>query len=154
MNITLNTISENTFFKISNILNNDSEVNKYVSFNSKNNSYGIFLNDILIGLFSLHPYIDDNIVIHIALIQEYRNKGIGKLILNCILEKYGELYKNSENFFIDINYSNKKAINAFKKTDWIYTNEYNDLILDEVGEISILYKKENPFYTKRKELSR
>ena len=152
MNITLNKINRDTFNEISDTLNNDLEVGKYVKFSDYKNTYGIYLNDKLIGLFSLHLFINFNVTMHIALLKEYRNKGIGYYVLDGIIKKYGINYPNSEYFMIDVNYSNEKALNSFNKMNLKTTNEFDELMIDEGGEFFKLYKKENPYYVKRKEL--
>lgn len=152
MNITLNKIEKCTFDKISDILNNDLEVSKYVKFSDYKNTYGIYLNDKLIGLFSLHLFINFNVTMHIALLKEYRNKGIGYYVLDGIIKKYGINYPDSEYFMIDVSYNNEKALNSFNKMNLKTTNEFDELMIDEGGEFFKLYKKENPYYVKRKEL--
>lgn len=148
MNINLEKIDDFQFKKISDILNNDINVKKFVTFSNNTNTYGIYLNKNLIGLFSLHLFIESNIVIHIALLEEYRNKGIGCMVINEIIKKYGIYYPYSEYFMINISYNNEKALYSFSKTDWINTNEYDELMIEEGGEIFKIYKKENPHYKK------
>lgn len=152
MSITLNKINKSTFNEISYILNNDLEINKYVKFNNYENTYGIYLNDKLIGLFSLYLFINFNVAIHIALLKEYRNKGIGYFVLNNIIKKYGMNYTDSEYFILDVSCNNEKALNSFSKMNWKNTNEFDELMINEGGEFFKLYKKENPHYIKRKDL--
>lgn len=139
--------------KITNNLNNDPEVNKFITFNNKKQSNGILLNNKVIGLFELYKFINGSITIHSALLKEYRNKGIGKIIINKIVEEYGKNYPDSEYFIVNIDYKNERAIRSIEKTDWEKTYDYDEIMIDEGSQFFVLYQKRNPnFYRKKKEL--
>ncbi len=149
--VTLKKIDKEEFEKISNELNNDPEVKKFVNFYDFSSTYGILLNNNIVGLFSLYPFIDNNVVIHIAILKEFRNKGIGGIALDEIVEKYGELFLNSKYFMLDINYENEKAKNTAKKNNWKRTYEYDEIMEAEGAEVFDLYVKKNPCYGEEKE---
>ena len=149
--ITLKKITKEEFEKISNQLNNDSDVKKFVNFYDFDNTYGILLNNNIVGLFSLYPFIDKNVVIHIAILKEFRNKGIGSIALDEIVENYGSLFLNSKYFMLDVNYKNENAINTAKKNNWERTYEYDEMMENEGAEIFKLYRKRNPYYEEKKE---
>lgn len=144
--ITLMPIDEKHFSEIAPTLNNDTKVNKFVSFYYSKSTNGIIFNGEVIGLFTLNKFIEDNLTIHIALLEEFRNKGICGIILNKIVAEYGKSYPESEFFMANINYENKEAIRVLEKLKWPRTYRFDDIMNNEGGEFFIIYEKENPYY--------
>lgn len=148
--ITLTPIDEENFNIVSKKLNEDPEVNKFVSFYNVSNTDAILVDNKIAGLFKLSRFIEGNMTIHIALLKEYRGKGIGGIAINKIVEEYGENYPDAQYFMGNMNYTNKRAIKSIEKLGWDRTYRYDEMMNDEGGEFFILYEKANPYCPKNK----
>ncbi len=147
-NIFLHSINAETFFKISAILNNDIE-KQFVYFYDSKNTLGVFFNNQLVGLFTLNKFIGNTLAIHIALLPEYRCKGIGSTSINTIVNELGQIYPNIEYFIANTSFDNKKAINSLEKAGWERTYEYDEEMEREGSEFFIIYQRKNPHYSKK-----
>jgi len=134
--ITLTSVDRNRYSETTDIINN-SKVNF-------SNYEAIVLDNKLIGLFTLNKFIEDNITIHIELLEQFRTIETYNIIINGIIEKYGKIYPESEFFMININYDDEASINLFKNLNWTKTHEFDEIMRDEGGEFFVIYKKENP----------
>lgn len=152
-NIMLTPLEDNILNNIMYELNNDPEVNKFVRFSNTKQLCGILLNNEVIGLFELCKFIENNVAIHIALLKEHRNKGIGKFVMDKIVETYGKEYSDSKYFIANIDYRNERAINAMENANWEKNDDYNEIMINEGSKFFTIYQKRNPLFdVKRKEL--
>ena len=147
--INLYSLKKEDFKKIADKLNNDPDVNKFVRFYDYETAVGIFYNNQLVGLFSLNRFINNSLAIHIAILKEFRNKGIGSKVLNKIVEDYGITYSEVEFFTVNINYKNKTAIDFVNKLGWNNTHKYDEIMDNEGSEFFIIYEKGNPYYHRK-----
>lgn len=67
----------------------------------------------IIGFFIFYNVIDEMHILDITVAKEMQSKGIGGLMLNYVLKKYGSL--NMKYFFLEVRVSNKPAISLYKK---------------------------------------
>lgn len=146
--IDLYPINEEQFSKISAILNHDDD-NPFVGFYNSKSTIGIFMNNQIIGLFNLNKFIGNTLAIHIALLKEFRNHGIGGIVFEQILEEYGKTYPEIESFIANMNYQNKRAIHFFYKLGWHQAYRYDEQMDNEGGEFFIIFEKKNPYYHRK-----
>ncbi len=122
---------------------------EYVSF-SYNDVNGILYKKKIIGLFKLKKFIDNNLSIDIAILNEYKGKRIAPITLEKIVKTYGEKYPNIKRFIANTSPFNKPVIKSFSNSSWTQTYEYDELMIDEGSEFYNIYYKENPYYKKEK----
>lgn len=131
------------------IIDNINKENKFVHFSSNDDINGIYVDNQLVGIFTLNDFIDNTIAIHFTIFKEFRNRKYGRNVLNEIVMQYGENYSDNKYFVVNIDIENQKMINLLNKTDWIKTYEYDDLMEEEGAEFFIIYKKKNPYYIRK-----
>lgn len=145
--IDLYPINDEQFSKIATILNHDD--NLFVNFYNVKSTIGIFMDNQIIGLFNLNKFINNTLAIHIALLKEFRNHGIGGIVFEKILEEYGQIYSDVEFFIANTDYKNERAIHFFYKLGWHQTYRYDEQMDNEGGEFFIIFEKENPYYHRK-----
>lgn len=146
--IDLYPITEEQFKKISFILNNDDD-NQFVDFYNSKSTIGIFMDNQIIGLFNLNKFINNTLAIHIALLKEFRNNGIGGIVFEKIVDEYGKTYPEIEFFIANIDYKNERAIKVLSKLNWTKTYKYDEIMINEGGEFFIIFEKNNPYYNRK-----
>jgi ribosomal-protein-alanine N-acetyltransferase len=81
---------------------------------STNTIYLVLLdNESIIGYIGLEPLVDHADITGIAVLNEYRKKGLASYLLNTAIEKCREI--NLDNIFLEVRTSNLPAINLYKK---------------------------------------
>ncbi|MHB1661090.1 MAG: ribosomal protein S18-alanine N-acetyltransferase [bacterium] len=82
----------------------------------------------IIGFFIFYNVIDEMHILDITVAKEMQSKGIGTLMLDYVLKKYGSL--NTKQFFLEVRASNKPAISLYKKSGFkifmLRKNYYDD----------------------------
>jgi len=82
----------------------------------------------IIGFFIFYNVIDEMHILDITVAKEMQSKGIGALMLDYVLKKYGSL--NTKHFFLEVRASNKPAISLYKKSGFkifmLRKNYYDD----------------------------
>lgn len=145
--ITLQKISKEQFNIVYDLLKQE-DLN-YVSFYYKDVN-GILYNEKIIGLFKLKGFIDNSLSIDIAILSEYRGKGLASIASDKIVKIYGEKYPNIKRFIANTSPFNESANRSLKKSSWKQTYEYDELMINEDSEFFNIYYKENPHYEKKK----
>ena len=119
---------------------------------NKENSFNFYLteNDKIIGMLVGHFLYQDQKnsefeILHVAVMPDYRNQGIGKKILEE-LEKQLKMIDKSIKIFLEASSINKFAIKLYEKLGYKAYNErknyYKDLTnTNAVGDSAILFKK-------------
>ena len=84
-------------------------------------------------------------ILHIAVLPEYRNQGLGRMILEE-LEKQLKSIEKSVKIFLEASAANKLAIKLYEKLGYKAFNErknyYKNLSnINAVGDSAILFKK-------------
>lgn len=81
---------------------------------STNTIYLVLLdNENIIGYIGLELLVDHADITGIAILSEYRKKGLASYLLNTAIEKCREM--NLDNIFLEVRTSNLPAINLYKK---------------------------------------
>lgn len=146
--VMLSPITEEAFNSIYNILEKDELVKKYVYFNYEYTN-GIFYKGNLVGLFKLNNFIDNSLSISIAILNEYRGKGIAQIARKQIVELYGKEYPEIKLFISNVKPENKSSNKSLQNLGWKQTHEYDEMMIDEGSEFFNIYYKENPYYEKK-----
>lgn len=144
--VTLGEINEETFNKVYNNMLKDGL--NYVHFYYTQNTYGIFYQGVPVGLFRLDRWIERNISISIAILNEYRGNGIAPIATDLIVDVFGEYYPDAKEFLANINPNNESSARAINKAGWKVTYEYNELMMEEGAEWFNVYYRNNPYYEK------
>ena len=152
--VDLRLIDEVTFNKINSIFKEDEQASKFVNLYFKENSFGIYYQDILVGLVNTCPFIEGNRSINIAILNEYRGRGIAQVALEKLVDNYGYLYTKSKMFLANICPFNKNSIKSLENLGWNQTRDYDELMIDEDAEFFILFYKNNPYYEKKEVLKK
>lgn len=149
--ITLSPITEEAFNQIYDILKQDDLAKKYVFFNYED-AHGIFYEKRLVGLFKLSSFIGNSLSISIAILNEYRGKGIAQIARMKIVELYGKEYPDVKLFISNTIPNNKSSNKSLQNLGWQQTHEYDEIMIDEGAEFFNIYFKENPYYEKKESL--
>lgn len=81
---------------------------------STNTIYLVLLdNESIIGYIGLELLVDHADITGIAILSEYRKKGLASYLLNIAIEKCREM--NLDNIFLEVRTSNLPAINLYEK---------------------------------------
>ena len=73
----------------------------------------LFNNENIIGYIGLELLVDHADITGIAILSEYRKKGLASYLLNTAIEKCRKM--NLDNIFLEVRTSNLPAINLYKK---------------------------------------
>lgn len=103
---------------------------------STNTIYLVLLdNENIIGYIGLELLVDHADITGIAVLSEYRKKGLASYLLNTAIEKCREM--NLDNIFLEVRTSNLPAINLYEKLGFekisIRNNYYSN------GEDALIY---------------
>ena len=116
----------------------------FAIFNSK--IRGIYLNNTLIGLYSLGITFNEYLSLDIFIFPSFRGRHLtGYTIENIILYE-GENNPSIEKFMAMVSPLNKRSNIVFQKLKWQVDSSYDEAMLNEGGEFFNIYYKENPYY--------
>ncbi len=142
--VQIESLTKEEFSKFNSILRQDETIFKWVSFYfNEIKCGGIKYRNHLVGLYNLDDFIQDSLSLSIAIKKEYRNLGIAHIAIQKIVLKYSSIYKNVDRFILNVSPSNKEALNAFQKMDFICTHEYDEIMFHEGAEFFHIFYKEN-----------
>ena len=90
--------------------------------------FGLFLSNIVIGIFALHVVLDEAHINYFAVKQKYREKGLGSYFMNFLIKKCKKL--NINKLLLEVSNDNSKAEKFYNSFDF-YTvgtrkNYYKD----------------------------
>lgn len=141
--VSLCQISEEDFNRV----NDNLKDQHYVKF-SYSNVIGIVYENNIVGLISMTPFIDESLSISIAILNEYRGKGIASEACNTLFDTFASEYPNVKSFMYNSDSYNEASRKAAKKLGWERTYDYDQAMEDEGAEYFIIYRKYNPYYKK------
>ena len=107
--------------------------------------YGIYLNNKLVGLYRLSPFMGE-LSIDYYVLPEFRGNNIIAASLDNFVLQMGAQRTDIKCFFVNINPQNEKSLKILKKLGWKQTYNYDDVMLEEGAEFFYIFVKDNPFY--------
>lgn len=143
-NIAIDLMNLNDFYDIRNIFNSDFD--EYWNINilkeeleSKNSRFIVAkCNNEVVGFAGFKILVDYADIMNIAVKKDFRNKGIGSLLLKSLIDLYSSLNLNSLN--LEVNENNIYAIRLYKKFGFkeisvrknYYPNNENAIIMQHI----------------------
>ena len=116
----------------------------FATFNSK--IRGIYLNNTLIGLYSLGLTFNEYLSLDIFIFLRFRGHHLGKFAIQDIILYEGENNPSIERFIALVSPLNERSNKVFQKLKWQVDSSYDEAMLNEGGEFFNIYYKENPYY--------
>lgn len=123
----------------------EDEISRNLNF-SCGHIFGVYYCDNLVGLVGLSSWYPDNLSITIALLNEYRGKGIAVEAINKLVFEIGKIFPANAKFLYNVSSNNISSLRVAKKLNWAKTSEFDEAMLDEGGEFFNIYYKDNPYY--------
>ncbi len=120
----------------------------YVNF-SKNNMIGMQIENNLVGVCSVVPFIDNSLSISLYIFEPYRGRGYAPLCTESIVLEFGQKYPEKTKFIYNINPQNVASKRVMEKLKWRYNPSYEEMLEEEGSEYFLIFEKENPFYGKK-----
>ena len=119
----------------------------FTSFSYYNsNIRGIYLNNILIGLYSLGLTFNEYLSLDIFLISPFRGHHLAPSIIENIILYEGKNNTHIKRFIAMVSPLNERSNKVFQKLKWNVDSSYDEVMLEEGGEFFNIYYKENPYY--------
>lgn len=127
----------------------DKSITEYVSF-SKRDSSLIFYDDKFVGFYKTMTPDDDlnDKEIYIALIAEYRKKGIASYVVNTLTNNIFASNQNCEYVHLSIDKENTSSINMAHNCGFIENSNLEQELRDTGDDRTLVFSRKNPFYIK------
>ena len=107
---------------------------------------GIYLNNNLIGLYSLGLTFNEYLSLDIFIFPSFRGHHLGEFVIQDLILCEGENNPSIEKFMALVSPLNVRSNKVFQKLKWQVDSSYDEAMLNEGGEFFNIYYKENPYY--------
>ena len=149
--VELRHIESDTFFSLTKNYY-EKENGKVHFYYTGNKTYGIFLDDKLVGFITCSKMMDNLLEVRTYVKEGYRGRRIAPKAKELIVNELGKEMPECPSFISLIDYKNESSLKSAKNCGWNFDWQLTEMISEEGGECLQVFTKNNPFYKKGKRL--